>query len=129
MVLGFSVGWLFSSLVVVAWESLVSGEFLVASPLLRGVLPLGWVVLGVLVIIGRGFVVYRVVGLVVNALVCALPVFGVLWVWPFRRMGMARTDLLLLGVGFSVVANLLVVLDDGLSVWVGSWRLPVGVRS
>ena len=64
-----------------------------------------------------------------NALAFAIPVFSLLCIWLFWRVGVARPDLLLAGALVILFSNLLVALGDLALPWLAahrpSWGRPL----
>ena len=61
-----------------------------------------------------------------NTLAYAVPLFSLLWIWLFWRIGVARPDLLAVGTLVIVVSNLAVTLGDRLSGWLRFLAFPAG---
>ena len=75
---------------------------------------------------GQGMAIYRAVNLAVNPLAFAVPVFSLLWVWLFWRIGVVRPDLLLAGMAVIVVSNVIVTLGDRMCSWLAGCHPPGG---
>ena len=113
MMLAFTLGSLVSSALNLLGEAALLGWRFPPLPSLREVLLVGLVgglLLDLLGTLGQRTAVYRAVNLAVNALAFAIPVFSLLWLWLFWRVGVARPDLLLAGTAVIVVSNVMVAL-------------------
>ena len=132
MMLAFTLGSLASAGLNLLGEAALLGWRFPPLPSLREFLLVGLVgglLLDLLGTLGQRTAVYRAVNLAVNALAFAIPVFSLLWIWLFWRVGVARPDLLLAGALVILFSNPLVALGDRVLPWLAahrpSWGRPL----
>ena len=132
MMLAFTLGSLASAGLNLLGEAALLGWRFPPLPSLREFLLVGLVgglLLDLLGTLGQRTAVYRAVNLAVNALAFAIPVFSLLWIWLFWRVGVARPGLLLAGALVILFSNPLVALGDRVLPWLAahrpSWGRPL----